>query len=58
MKNLNEMDYFLERYHLPKQDQANNLSRTYTPKGNRIGPNQPTNQSINLGPDGFNVEFF
>ena len=34
MENLNEMDNFLDRYHLPKlnQDQVNHLNSPITPK--------------------------
>jgi hypothetical protein len=34
MENLKEMDYFLDRYHLPKlnQDQIDNANRPMTPK--------------------------
>ncbi|KAL6042422.1 hypothetical protein STEG23_017316 [Scotinomys teguina] len=59
LENLEEMDKFLDRYHIPKldQDQINNLNRPITPEEiETVIKSLPTKKSP--GPDGFSVEFY
>jgi hypothetical protein len=59
LKNLNEMDDFLNRYHLPKlsYDQSNDLNNPITPEETEaVTKNLPTTESP--GPDGFSSEFY
>ena len=57
--NVQEMDWYLDKYYLPKlnQDQVNNLNRPVSHKEldaviqNLLGKRSP-------GPDGFNAEFY
>ncbi|KAL6088019.1 hypothetical protein STEG23_035602 [Scotinomys teguina] len=59
LKNLKEMDKFLDRYHIPKldQDQIDNLNRPITPEEiETVIKSLPTKKSP--GPDGFSVEFY
>ena len=59
MDNLEEMDEFLEKYDLPKQnqDEIENLNRPITStKSETIIKNLPTNKSP--GPDGFTEHVF
>ena len=58
MKNLEEMDAFLENYNLPKlnQEERENMNRQTTNiEIETIMKNLPTNKSP--GPEGFTVEF-
>ncbi|KAL6083918.1 hypothetical protein STEG23_037995 [Scotinomys teguina] len=59
LENLEEMDKFLDRYHIPKldQDQIDNLNRPITPEEiETVIKSLPTKKSP--GPDGFSVEFY
>ncbi|KAL6090741.1 hypothetical protein STEG23_013618 [Scotinomys teguina] len=59
LENLEEMDKFLDRYHIPKldQDQVDNLNRPITPEEiETVIKSLPTKKSP--GPDGFSVEFY
>ncbi|KAL6093658.1 hypothetical protein STEG23_011038 [Scotinomys teguina] len=59
LENLEEMDKFLDRYHIPKldQDQIDNLNRRITPEEiETVIKSLPTKKSP--GPDGFSVEFY
>ncbi|KAL6039443.1 hypothetical protein STEG23_018602 [Scotinomys teguina] len=59
LKNLQEMDKFLDRYHIPKlyQDKIDNLNRPITPDEiETVIKSLPTKKS--LGPDDFSVEFY
>ncbi|KAL6088664.1 hypothetical protein STEG23_010198 [Scotinomys teguina] len=59
LENLEEMDKFLDRYHIPKldQDQTDNLNRPITPEEiETVIKSLPTKKSP--GPDGFSVEFY
>ncbi|KAL6078509.1 hypothetical protein STEG23_011078 [Scotinomys teguina] len=59
LENLEEMDKFLYRYHIPKldQDQIDNLNRPITPEEiETVIKSLPTKKSP--GPDGFSVEFY
>ncbi|KAL6093924.1 hypothetical protein STEG23_022499 [Scotinomys teguina] len=59
LENLEEMDKFLDRYHIPKldQDQIDNLNGPITPEEiETVIKSLPTKKS--LGPDGFSVEFY
>ena len=59
MDNLEEMDKFLERYHLPKlnQEEMGNMNRPITSNEiETVIKNLPTNRSP--GPDGFTGEFY
>ena len=58
MKNVKEMDNFLDRYDIPKlnEDQVINLNRPITFKEiEAVIKSLPT--KINPGPDGFSAEF-
>ena len=58
LESLDEMDNFLDRYHVTKlnQDQVNNLNSSISPKEIEAVINSlPTTKS--LGPDGFSAEF-
>ena len=58
MDNLEEMDKFLEKYHLPKLNQGEiaNLNRSITSRDiETIIKNLPANKSP--GPDSFTAEF-
>ncbi|KAL6045988.1 hypothetical protein STEG23_001682 [Scotinomys teguina] len=59
LENLDELDKFLDRYHIPKldQDQLDNLSRPITPEEiETVIKSLPTKKSPE--PDGFSVEFY
>jgi hypothetical protein len=59
LKNLDEIDDFLDRYHLPKlnEEQVNDLNRPISHKEIEEDiKNIPTKKS--LGPDGFCAEFY
>ncbi|KAL6091544.1 hypothetical protein STEG23_024167 [Scotinomys teguina] len=59
LENLEEMDKFLDRYHIQKldQDQIDNLNRPITPeKIETVIKSLPTKKSP--GPDGFSVDFY
>ncbi|KAL6035135.1 hypothetical protein STEG23_012088 [Scotinomys teguina] len=59
LENLEEMDKFLDRYHIQKldQDQIDNLNRPITPEEiETVITSLPTKKSP--GPDGFSVEFY
>ncbi|KAL6034153.1 hypothetical protein STEG23_037080 [Scotinomys teguina] len=59
LENLEEMDKFLDRYHIPKldQDQIDNLNRPISPEEiETVIKSLPTKQSP--GPDGCSVEFY
>jgi hypothetical protein len=59
LENLDEMDNFLDRYHVPKlnQDQINDLNSPISPKEIEAVINSlPTKKS--QGPDGFSTEFY
>ncbi|KAL6092740.1 hypothetical protein STEG23_032596 [Scotinomys teguina] len=59
LENLEEMDKFLDRYHIPKldQDQVDNLNRPITPEEiETVIKSLPTKKSP--GPDGFSAEFY
>ncbi|KAL6084183.1 hypothetical protein STEG23_011683 [Scotinomys teguina] len=59
LENLEEMDKFLDRYHIPKldQDQIDNLNRPITPEEiETVIKSLPTKKSP--GPDGFSAEFY
>ncbi|KAL6064533.1 hypothetical protein STEG23_016378 [Scotinomys teguina] len=59
LENLEEMDKFLDRYHIPKldQDQIDNLNRPITPEEiETVIKSLPTKKSP--GPDSFSVEFY
>ncbi|KAL6038587.1 hypothetical protein STEG23_000500 [Scotinomys teguina] len=59
LENLEEMDKFLDRYHIPKlgQDQIDNLNTPITPEEIKtVIKSLPT--KISPGPDGFSVEFY
>ncbi|KAL6087256.1 hypothetical protein STEG23_025220 [Scotinomys teguina] len=59
LENLEEMEKFLDRYHIPKldQDQIDNLNRPITPEEiETVIKSLPTKKSP--GPDGFSVEFY
>ncbi|KAL6044648.1 hypothetical protein STEG23_032909 [Scotinomys teguina] len=59
LENLEEMEKFLDRYHMPKldQDQLDNLHRPITPEEiETVIKSLPTKKSP--GPDGFSVEFY
>jgi hypothetical protein len=59
LENLDEMDNFLDRYHVPKlnQDQINDLNSPISPKEIEAVINSlPTKRSP--GPDGFSAEFY
>ncbi|KAL6031715.1 hypothetical protein STEG23_031925 [Scotinomys teguina] len=59
LENLEEIDKFLDRYHIPKldQDQTDNLNRPITPEEiETVIKSLPTKKSP--GPDGFSVEFY
>jgi hypothetical protein len=59
LKNLDEMDNFLDRYQVPKlnQDQINHfISSTTSNKIEAVIKSLPTNKSP--GPDGFSAEFY
>ncbi|KAL6082582.1 hypothetical protein STEG23_001613 [Scotinomys teguina] len=59
LENLEEMDKFLNRYHIPKldQDQINKLNRPITPKEiETVVKSIPTKKSP--APDGFSAEFY
>ncbi|KAL6086919.1 hypothetical protein STEG23_013424, partial [Scotinomys teguina] len=59
LENLEEMDKFLHRYHIPKldQDQLDNLNRPITPEEiETVIKSLPTKKSP--GPDGFSAEFY
>ncbi|KAL6086053.1 hypothetical protein STEG23_016109 [Scotinomys teguina] len=59
LENLEEMDKFLDRYHIPKldQDQIDNLNRPITPEEiETVIKSLPTKKCP--GPDGFSVEFY
>ncbi|KAL6073377.1 hypothetical protein STEG23_013708 [Scotinomys teguina] len=58
LENLEEMDKFLDRYHIPKldHDQIDNLNRPITPEEiETVIKSLPTKKSP--GPDGFSAEF-
>ena len=59
LENLDEMDKFLDRYHVPKinQEQVNDLNSPISPKEIEAVLNSlPTKKSP--GPDGFSAEFY
>ncbi|KAL6035173.1 hypothetical protein STEG23_034140 [Scotinomys teguina] len=59
LENLEEMDKFLDRYHIPKldQDQIDNFNRPITPEEiETVIKSLPTKKSP--GSDGFSVEFY
>ena len=59
MDNLEKMDKYLERYHLPRlnQDKIENMNRLLTSNEMETEiKNLPTNKSP--GPDGFTGEFY
>ncbi|KAL6088264.1 hypothetical protein STEG23_033384 [Scotinomys teguina] len=59
LENLEEIDKFLDRYHIPKldQDQIDNLNRPITPEEiETVIKSLPTKKSP--GPDGFSAEFY
>ena len=59
MENLEEMDNFLDRYHIPKlnQDQKDHLNSPITPKEIKVViESLPTKTST--GPDAFSTEFY
>ncbi|KAL6087267.1 hypothetical protein STEG23_021159, partial [Scotinomys teguina] len=59
LENLEEMDKFLDKYHIPKldQDQLDNLNRPITPEEiEKVIKSLPTKKSPE--PDGFSVEFY
>ncbi|KAL6088402.1 hypothetical protein STEG23_019145 [Scotinomys teguina] len=59
LENLEEMDKFLDRYHIPKldQDQIDNLNSPITPEEiETVIKSHPTKKSP--GQDGFSVEFY
>ncbi|KAL6084415.1 hypothetical protein STEG23_000442 [Scotinomys teguina] len=59
LENLEEMDKFLDKYHIPKldQDQIDNLNRPITPEEIETAiKNLPTTKSPE--PDGFSAEFY
>ena len=59
MDNLEEMDKFLEMYHIPKlnQEEIENMNRPITSTEiETVMKNLPTNKSP--GPDGFTGEFY
>ncbi|KAK7808679.1 hypothetical protein U0070_011974 [Myodes glareolus] len=59
LENVQEMDWFLDKYHLPKlnQEQVNNLNRPVSREElEAVIKNLPTNKSPE--PDDFNAEFY
>ncbi|KAL6058354.1 hypothetical protein STEG23_024193 [Scotinomys teguina] len=60
LENLEEMDKFLNRYHIPKldQDQIDNLNRPITPKEIETVVKRLPTKKKSPGPDGFSAEFF
>ena len=59
LENVREMDWFLDKYHIPKlnQDQVNNLNRPVSREElEAVIKNLPTKKSPE--PDGFNAEFY
>ena len=59
LKNVQEMDNFLDRYHIPKlnQDLVNNLNRAITYKEKEVViKSLPTKKSP--GPDRFSAEYY
>jgi hypothetical protein len=57
LKNINEMDGFLDRYHIPKlnQEQVNYLNKPISHKEIEVIKIFPTKKRP--GPDGFSAEF-
>ena len=60
MENVLEIDWFLDKYHLPKlnQDQVNNLNRPVSSEEIEAVIKNLLTKKKSPGPDGFNEEFY